>query len=179
MGHWYTSQWNLHQLSSAWSQLTNPSAKGFLRGLKNWSSKVPGEVCAMNSKTLPIHTAWTTVGCLGCVVSQSHGFLSSKNSSCSVQHVAAAQIVSHLGRKLALSKVSCWDSDKLPPCTCRFFVKRPDALVSHCEKHLETVIMLKSGVHVCVYYMQYYSGSLNPTSGKSLIIQNVRMSFYT
>jgi hypothetical protein len=78
-------------------------------------------------------------------------FLSSKNSSHSVQCVAAAPTVSsHLGRKMALSKVSCWDSDQLHLYTCRFFVKRFDALVSHCEKHLETVIVLKSGVHVCV-----------------------------
>lgn len=78
------------------------------------------------------------------------GFFLQKNSSHSVQCVAAAPTVSHLGRKMALSKVSCWDSDQLPPCTCSFFVKCFDALVSHCEKHLETVIVLKRGVHVCV-----------------------------
>jgi len=77
-------------------------------------------------------------------------FLSSKNSSHSVQCVVAAPIFSHLIRKIALSKVSCWDSDQLPPWTCSFFVKSFDALISHCEKHLETVIVLKSGVHVCV-----------------------------
>jgi len=70
-------------------------------------------------------------------------FLSSKNSSHSVQHVAAAPIISHMGRMMALSKASCWDSDQLPPRTCSSFVKHFDALVSHCEKHLETVIVLK------------------------------------
>jgi hypothetical protein len=78
-------------------------------------------------------------------------FLSSKNSSHSVQCVAVAPTASHLGRKMALSKVSCWHSDQLPPYTCNFFVKHFDALVSHCKQHLETVIVLKSGVHVCVF----------------------------
>ena len=110
------SQRNLYQLSSAQSQLTNPTAKYFLRGLKNCSSKVPDLGSVMNSATLPFHTAWTTVWSSGlCGVSHCHGWwwwwcqcwaiLSSffKNFSQSVQCVAAALIVSHLGRNLGLS----------------------------------------------------------------------------
>ena len=158
--HWCTSQWNLCQLSRAWSQMTNPTAKDFFERSIKLKSKGISLVCAKNSETPPIHTAWSTAWSSGlCGVSQCHGWqwwwcqgwtiLVSffKKSSHSVQCVAATPIVSHLGRKMALSKVSCWDSDQLPPCT--FFVKRFDSLVSHCEKHLESVIVLKSGVHVC------------------------------
>ena len=114
-------------------------------------------------KHLPSTLREPLLGHLGCVVCHKvmddddddakvgpSWFLSSKKSSHSVQCVAAAPTVSHLGRKMALSKVSCWDSDQLAPCTCSFFAKSFDALVSCCEKHLETVIVLKSGVHICV-----------------------------
>jgi len=114
----------------------------------------------MDSATLPIHTAWTTVWSYGlCGVVRCHGWhwgwdilaSSSKTFPQSAQWVAALT-VSHLGRSwaskkyLAASMITCF-------MQCRWiFTQR--ALISFFPTEtnalIQVVIMLKSSVHVCV-----------------------------
>jgi len=129
---------------------------------KKLKCRVKGLNCVMDSATLPIHTAWTTVWSYGlCGLLCCHGWYwgrdilasSSKTFPQSVHWVAAVLTVSHLGRSwaskkyLAASMITCF-MQYMWICTQRalisYFPTETNALI-------QVVIMLKSSVHVCIH----------------------------
>jgi hypothetical protein len=129
---------------------------------KRLKCRVKGMNCVIDSPTLPIHTAWTTVWSYGlCRVLRCHGWhwirdilvSSSKTFPQSVQWVAAALTVSHMGRRcasknyMAASMITCFMQYMwifTQRALISFFPTETNALI-------QVVIMLKSSVHVCVH----------------------------